>query len=197
MARLRSEEPAKTDRNGYWTPFTRESSMLKSFREYCQIIKEAANRSLSRTLHHIHKTEMGTMSASRGENTPHQNNVANKNLEHDLRSRGHSIVHTHGDYEENQGTPQARKVHEHSMIVHARQGSPRGELLTHMKELGTKYKQDSILHKHADDHEATIHSTKHGEEGQHFSVGKAHANTPNPNGETHLKGKRSVTFKED
>ena len=139
---------------------------------------------------------MGTMSASRGDKSAKENKHANKALEHDLRSHGHSVVHVKGSYVENQGKHDERRVKEHSMIVHARKGAPRGELLTHMKHYGKKYHQDSILHKHADEHHATIHSTRHDSEGEHFSVGKAHVNSPNPHGETHLKGHRSLTFKE-
>lgn len=165
--------------------------MVDSFKEFL------SETSLSRVLHHTKNTELGTISASRGEHTPVQNKKANKNLEHDLRSHGHSVIHTIGSYVENQGKKDEKRVKEHSLIVLAKKGSPKGELLKHLKHYGEKYKQDAILHKHADEKHASIHITKGENKGEKHDVGSFHANKDNPHGETHLKGGRKATFSEE
>lgn len=162
---------------------------------YNEFLKES---SLSRVLHHTEKANIGMISASRGENTPEQNKQANKNLEKDIRDKGHGVVHVTGHYTENKGTPEEKHVKEHSLLVVGKKGSDSNELLGHLKHLGQKYNQDSILHKGKNDEHAYLHGTKEGSWpglGQSHNVGKFH---PNRAAEftSHLKGHKSFTFSE-
>lgn len=167
---------------------------MESFKEFL------TETSLSRVMHHTKNTELGTISASRGGNTPAENNKNNKSMEKELRDLGHSVIHVRGSYKENIGTPQEKLVQEHSYIVLAKKGSPRGELLEHLKFLGNKYHQDAILHKHSDEPDAFVHGTKKGGKepgyGEAINVGTFHPNKPNPFGETLLKGERLFSFGE-
>ena len=165
---------------------------MKTFNEF---LKES---SLSRVLHHTQNSNIGMISASRGEHTPEQNKAANKSLEKDIRGHGHGIIHVTGHYTENKGTPEEKHVKEHSMLVVGKKGSDSSELLGHLKTLGAKYNQDSILHKAKGDEHANLHGTKEGSWpglGQTHNVGKFH---PNRAAEftSHLKGNKSFTFSE-
>jgi hypothetical protein len=165
---------------------------MKSFNEF---LKES---SLSRVLHHTEKSNIGMISASRAENTPEQNKKNNKSLEKDIRAHGHGVVHVTGHYTENKGTPEEKHVKEHSMLVIGKKGSDSSELLNHLKALGSKYNQDSVLHKAKGDEHAHLHGTKEGSWpglGQTHNVGHFH---PNRAAEftSHLKGNRSFTFSE-
>jgi hypothetical protein len=165
---------------------------MQTFKEYL------TESSLSRVLHHTKNTNIGMISASRGEHTPQQNKEANKSLEKDVRSHGYGVVHVKGHYTENKGQPNENHVEEHSMLVLGKKGADGGALLGHLKHLGEKYKQDSIMHKSHDEPHAHLHGTKEGGwpgKGQTHNVGEFH---PNRAAEftSHLKGNKSFTFSE-
>lgn len=166
---------------------------MQTFKEYL------TESSLTRVLHHTEHSNIGMISASRGEHTSQQNKEANKSLEKDIRSHGHGIIHVKGRYAENKGTPQEKHVEEHSMIVIGKKKDDGGELLKHLKHYGEKYNQDSILHKGASDEHAQLHGTSHTgswlKHGETHNVGKFH---PNRAAEftSHLKGHKSFTFSE-
>lgn len=167
---------------------------MQSFSEFLQ------ESSLSRVHSHTQNSDIAMISAHRGENSPEQNEHTHKALEHDLRAKNYGIIHVHGTYTENKGTPTEKTVHEKSMMVIPHKGTNSEHFLSHMKEMGQKYKQDSILHKAASDKTAKLHGTnpkgswlKHGET---HDVGSFH---PNRSAEfmSHLKNKsKSFTFSE-
>ena len=73
--------------------------------------------SLSRVLSHVHNRYLGMISASRGENTPEQNDKATRELKNDIRSAGFGFINVLGSYIENAGTEEERKVSERSFLV--------------------------------------------------------------------------------
>lgn len=166
---------------------------MKSF---TQIINES---SLNRVIHHTKNTNIGMITAHRGEHSAEENHARNQSLKKDIRDAGHGYVHIKGHYTENKGTPEERKVHEHSFLVIGKKGADSGNLKHFLKKSGEKYGQDSVLHKEHDKEHATLIGTskssaflKHEEE---LNVGKF---SPHKTGEYHSalrnKGKRTFAF---
>ena len=155
---------------------------MKSFKEY---ITEA---SLGRLHQHMQGRNIGILSAHRGNLSHEENTKRHAQLKKDVRDAGYGYVNVHGHYTENKGTPQERKVKEHSIVVIGKKGDDNGHLKGFLKKHGEKYNQDSILHKSHDSDEAHLIGTSHSSDwlkhGEHMSVGKFH---PNKAGEFHSK----------
>jgi len=153
--------------------------------------------SLSRVYAHTKDRNIGIISAHRGENSPDENKAASASLHNDIRKAGFGLVNIHGRYVENKGTPQERKVSEHSYLVIGKKGNDSGHLLGFLKKHGEKYKQDSVLHKKHDEESAKLHGTREGGfpgAGETHDVGTFH---PQRVGDFHSAmrgGKKTFTF---
>jgi hypothetical protein len=152
--------------------------------------------SLARVHQHTKDSNIGMITAHRGENTPEQNKAGNKELEKSIRDAGHGFAKVKGRYIENFGTPQAKAVDEHSYLVIGKRGDDSGELKNFLLQHGEKHGQDSILHKAHNEPTAKLHGTKEGGwpgKGEVADVGKWH---PNRAGEFHsvLGGKKTFSF---
>jgi hypothetical protein len=167
--------------------------MSKTFKVF---LDEAASKSLSRVLRHTEGRNIGMITAHRGEYNPKENAARNSELEGDLRSAGHGFIKVKGRYVENHGTKAAKAVDENSYLVTGKKGDDKGALLHTLKNLGSKFEQDSILHKGHDEPTAKLHGTKEGGwpgAGETHDVGVFH---PNRAGEFHtaMKGSRTFAF---
>jgi hypothetical protein len=90
-----------------------------------------------------------------------------------------------GRFVENQGTPEAKNVDEHSFLVIGKKGSDQSRqgsdksLKALLRTQGEKYDQDSILHKPHNSDEAFLVGTNKSKSpglGRHVNVGKFRAN---------------------
>jgi len=110
------------------------------------------------TIHHItdkvNTENIGTLSASRGNLSAEENAKRMKDLHSDLRTMGYRPIPTKGVFVENYGKPDARKVEEDSYFIHGKH-----DILPHLKKLGAKYDQESVLHKGLKDEVASLHGT--------------------------------------
>ena len=152
--------------------------------------------SLARVFQHTKDSNIGMITASRGENTPEENKAGNKELEKSIKAAGHGYVKVKGRYVEGHGTPQAKNVDEHSFLVIGKKGDDKGELKNFLLQHGEKHGQDSILHKAHDEPTAKLHGTNEGGwpgKGEEHDVGVFH---PNRVGEFHtaMKGNRTFAF---
>ena len=157
-------------------------------------LDESANKSLSRVLRHTEGRNIGMITGNRNENTTKENTANNSKLESDLRSAGYGFIKVKGRFIENYNTPKAKAVDENSYLVIGKKGDDKGALLHTLKNLGSKFKQDNILHKPHDEPEAKLHGTK---EGGFPGVGETHnlgVFHPNRVGEFHTKMKGPRTF---
>lgn len=125
---------------------------MRSYREF---IVEAASRSLSRLHGAIQSGHMvGLLSASRGNLSPAENNRRTRELKSELRKRGYTPVPVRGEYIEDHNG-EKKKVREKSFMIHSGQNPeatsriPERErhatLMAHVKALGSKFDQDSVL----------------------------------------------------
>lgn len=138
------------------------------------IINEA---SLSRVHQHSQGRNIGIISAMRGERSHEENETAHRELAGHIRKAGYGYVKVHSGFEENKGTPQARKVLEKSYLVIGKKGHDNDHLVNHLKKWGKQYDQDAVLHKTHDQEEASLHSLKpENKEIYHGPVGKWHPN---------------------
>lgn len=140
------------------------------------------------------------ISASRGDLPSSENKERNKSLEKDIRGAGYGFVHVRGRYIENYGKKDQREPSdEHSYMVIGKKGDDAGHLKGTLTKLGSKYNQDSVLHKSHNETNAKLHGTNEtGYPGKDKSVdvGEFH---PSRAGEFHslLKGKgKTFTFEE-
>ena len=168
---------------------------MLSFKNFLieSFVIEGASRSISRIQKDSEDRNVGVITASRGDLSTEENNKRNKSLEKDIRGHGYGFVHVKGRYVENHGTSEARPVDERSYMVMGKKGDDKGELLGHLKDLGKKYNQDSILHKGFGEKKATLHGTSSGEHAypgmdKTADVGEFHPNRV-PEFHSVLKGK--------
>jgi len=166
--------------------------MIQSFNKF---LIEA---SFSRVLQHTRERNIGMISASRGNLPAHENRDRHSELENAVRKAGYGFIHVKGRYVENHGTPQARNVDERSLMVVGKKGDDKGALLGHLKSLGKKFGQDSILHKPHNLNTAQLHGTNatgYPGEGKSVDVGSWH---PNKAGEFHslMRNKKSFAFED-
>lgn len=159
-----------------------------TFKPFSKVLLEA---SFSRMYQHTQNRNIGMISASRGDLPAEDNNKRHLQLKDDIRKAGYGLVNLKGRYIENFGTKKAQNVDEKALLVISKDGDDHGQLLGHLKHLGAKYGQDSILHKPHNSTTATLHGTnKTGfpGKGNTHDVGPWH---PNRAGEFHslMKGK--------
>lgn len=116
--------------------------------------------SLTRVMTHVKNRNVAILTANRGEYPASENANRNKRLEADMRDRGYGFIKVKGRYIEGYGSDNENPVDEDSYIMVGKVGDDSDELLNHAKELGTKYDQESILHKPHDSDFAYLHGTK-------------------------------------
>jgi hypothetical protein len=153
--------------------------------------------SLARVFQHTKSRNIGMISASRGDLPASENNRRHNAMAADIRKAGYGFIKTQGHYVENFGKPNARSVKEKAFLVVGKKSDDKGGLLGHLKHLGQKYGQDSILHKSFDSDKAVLHGTNKtgfpGEGKTHY-VGTWH---PNRTGEFFSKMKnKTFNFEE-
>jgi hypothetical protein len=163
-------------------------------KEFSKYLIEA---SLGRVWQHTQNRNIGMISASRGDLTPEENNRRTRELKAEVRKAGFGFIPVKGRYVENHGKPDSRNVDEHALLVIGKDGDDKGQLLGTLKNLGSKYGQDSILHKPHNFHAASLHGTNDSfGRDKVVEVGDWH---PNRAGEFHslIRGKKPFEFSEE
>jgi len=151
--------------------------------------------SLSRIYQHSQESNMGMITAYRGQYPVEQNEKRNSQLVSDIRSAGFGYVSVTGFYVENPGTPEERKVREKSFLVIS-SANDSGRLKHFLMRSGVKYDQDSVLYKDASRDDAILIGTASGRWpglNTEVSVGKWSANKVGSY-YTQMKGHRTFTF---
>jgi len=122
--------------------------------------------------------------ASRDNLTSEENRQRHTALKSDVRKAGYGFIDVEG-----------RHVDEKSLLAVGKRGDDGGALLGHLKHLGKKYGQDSILHKPHNSEKASLHRTNKTEKHKHIEVGSWH---PNRTGEFHslMKNRKPITVGE-
>ena len=157
--------------------------------------KELHESSLSRIHQHTKESNIGMLTAYRGQYSVQQNEKRNSDLISDIRSAGFGYVPVTGFYIENPGTPEQQKVIEKSFLVIS-SANDSGRLKFFLKKSGAKYDQDSVLYKEASSEDAILIGTTSGRwpgMNTEINVGKW---KPNSIGSyyTKMKGHRTFTF---
>lgn len=103
--------------------------------------------SLSRIKSKVDAHSSGAITAFRDEFTKAQNKARNKELFSALKQKGYSITKVKGSYIEQFGKENAKEVGEETWFVVNQDvdGDDGGKLEKHLRQLGEKYDQDSIL----------------------------------------------------
>ena len=151
--------------------------------------------SLSRIYQHSQESNMGMVTAYRGDYSIQQNEKRNSSLVSDIRSAGFGFVPVIGYYIENPGTPEETKVVEKSFVVIS-SSNDSGRLKGFLKRVGVKYNQDSVLYKDASSDQAVLIGTASGRWpglDVETKVGTWHANKIDSY-YTQMKGHRSFRF---
>ena len=151
--------------------------------------------SLSRIYQHSKESNIGIITAYRGDYSISQNESRNSNLMSDIRSAGMGYVSVTGHYIENKGSPEEKKVVEKSFIVIS-SANDSGKLKNFLKRTGAKYNQDSVLYKDSANEQAVLIGTAAGRWpglDTEVEVGTWHANKIDSY-YTQMKGHRSFTF---
>jgi hypothetical protein len=86
-------------------------------------------------------------------------------LKNDVRKARYGFIDVKGRY-----------VDVMSLLVVGKKGDDGGALLGHLKHLGEKYGQDSILQKPHNSERASLHRTNETEKDKHIEVGSWHPN---------------------
>ena len=159
------------------------------------MLHEAASKSLSRALQHTQESNVGIITAYRGEFDKKTNESRNQKLAQEIRSNGFGYINVTGFYVENLGKEDETKVQEKSFFVTSNKNDG-GKLKSFLKSMGKKYNQDSVFYKSADDLDGTLIGTASGRWpgiGTEVNVGKFH---PQRIGMfyTKMKGNRTFTF---
>ena len=84
--------------------------------------------------------------ASRDDLTSEENRQRHAALKSEVRNAGYGFI-------------EGRHVDDKSLLVVGKKGEDGGALLGHLKHLGKKYGQDSILHKPHNSDKASLHET--------------------------------------
>jgi hypothetical protein len=150
--------------------------MIKSFSKY---VLEA---SFDRVHQHTRNRNIGMILASRDDLTSEENRERHTSLKSEVRKAGYGFI-------------EGRRVDETSLLVVGKSGDDGGALLGHLKHLGKKYGQDSILHKPHSSEKASLHRTNETEKGKHIELGSWH---PNRTGKFHslMKSRKPITVGE-
>lgn len=130
--------------------------MIKSFKQ--QQLHEA---SLSRIWQHSHESNMGIITAYRGEFDVSQNEKRNKELVSSIRSSGFGFIPVTGFYVENPGQEDEKKVKENSFVVISSPNDS-GKLRSFLIKMGIKFNQDSVFYKDASKEKAVLIGTAQG-----------------------------------
>ena len=103
---------------------------------------------LSRIWNHVvnDKKAIGLITAFRGDKTTEDNMKLNKELAYDIRKEGYGYVFIEGNYIENIGKADERKVKEDSLLVIG-SDKDNGKLKFLLKKLIKKYNQDAAIYK--------------------------------------------------
>jgi hypothetical protein len=105
------------------------------------------------------------MLASRDNLTSEKIDNAMSALKNDVRKARYGFIDVKGRY-----------VDVMSLLVVGKKGDDGGALLGHLKHLGEKYGQDSILQKPHNSERASLHRTNETEKDKHIEVGSWHPN---------------------
>ncbi len=133
--------------------------------------EEVVATSLSRVLEHSKKSNVGGITAFRGENTLKKNRELNKELEKQIRKAGFGFTKVRGRYVENKGSENQQNVDEESFIIFA-EPEQKDALFSFLKKAGKKFTQDSVLFKAHDEPTAKLHNTAGANEGEVWDVGE-------------------------
>jgi hypothetical protein len=144
---------------------------LQSFKK--KILIES---NLSRIHQHTKESNIGILTAFRGEFDIKQNSSRNKELQSAIRSNGFGFIPVAGHYIENKGSSDERDVIEDSFIVISNKDDS-DKLKKFLIKMGVKYNQDSILYKPAESPDAFLIGTASGRYpgmGVETNAGKFH-----------------------
>jgi hypothetical protein len=164
--------------------------LLQKFKD-----KMLLESNLSRIYQHTKESNIGIITAYRGEFDIKQNEERNKKLKSAIHSMGFGYIPVTGYYVENKGLPDERKVHEKSFILISHKDDG-GRLRSFLIKMGIKFNQDSVFYKDQTSENGTIIGTAAGRHpglNNVESVGKFH---PQKIGTyyTQLKNKKTFVF---
>jgi len=168
---------------------------VKSFRQKLQSFKTKVliESSLSRIHQHTKESNLGILTAFRGEFDIKQNKIRNKELESAIRSNGFGYIPVAGHYIENKGSPEERHVIEDSYIVISHKDDS-DKLKKFLIKMGVKFNQDSILYKPVSSPDALLIGTASGRYpgmGVESNVGNFH---PSRMGQFYSQLRNGKTF---
>lgn len=167
--------------------------LIQTFKQ--RLLHEASVRSLSRIWQHSNESNIGMITAYRGEFDVKQNNARNKELASLIRQAGFGYVQVTGFYIENLGQNDERKVQEKSFLVMS-SATDSSKLRDFLIKMGIKFNQDSIFYKDASKDKGVLIGTASGRwPGMKVEV-VAGKFTPQKLGTyyTKMKGDRKFTF---
>lgn len=167
--------------------------MVLNFNQH--MINEAAIKSLSRVWQHTKNSNIGIITAFRGELKLEDNRKRNKQLSALIRQNGFGYFTVIGFYTENLGSEEEEKVQEESFVVIS-SANDAGKLKNFLMKMGEKYNQDSILYKAASEDDAILIGTAGGRWPGKGSIVKAGKWSPQKMGTyyTKMKGNRTFVF---
>ena len=151
--------------------------------------------SLSRIYQHSKESNIGMITAYRGQYSVRQNEDRNEKLKSDIQSGGFGYIPVIGFYIENPGTQEERRVKEQSFLVIS-SSNDSGKLKGFLQRAGARYDQDSVLYKDASVEDAILIGTSSGRWpglGTEVKIGKWSANKIGTY-YTQMKGHRTFTF---
>ena len=167
------------------------------YKEYTKLLNESgASRSLSRVWQHTQgMSNVGMITAFRGEYSEKQNKLRNKKLANEIKTNKFGYIHVIGNFIEDYGTDDARKVEEASFFITSNPND--GERLKNfLIKMGKKFNQDSIFYKPHDSKDSFLIGTSSGKfpgMGKEIKIGSFH---PSKMGEfyTKMKGHKDKVF---
>lgn len=127
--------------------------MVLSFKE-----KTLNESSLGRIFQHSKNSNIGIMTAHRGEFDAKENEKRNRELASLIRASKFGFIPVTGYYIENQGQENEQKVEEKSFLIISSKDDS-GRLKGFIKKMGAKFNQDSVLYKNAEDPDAFLIGT--------------------------------------
>lgn len=116
---------------------------------------------LGRIYQHTKESNIGMITAYRGELDVVSNEKRNRELMGAIRSSGFGFVSVTGFYVENPGLDDEQKVEEKSFVVISNKNDS-GKLKFFLQRMGSKYNQDSVLYKDAQSDSAILIGTTAG-----------------------------------
>lgn len=167
--------------------------ILQSFKQ--RLLHEASIRSLSRVWQHTQTSNVGIITAFRGEFDIKTNESLNQKLAQEIRSHGFGYIQVTGFYVENLGQEDEKKVQEKSFLITS-YANDNNKLKKFLIKMGIKYNQDSIFYKPASEEQGALIGTASGRwPGINVEV-KVGKFNPQKIGTyyTKMKGNRTFTF---